>query len=99
MDTIEGLASMLLDFLLQATWDDRVNILNGLLRLLPDVTGNLRIRLQAKLLYLLNQDDPPKLQVSPYLQSTPYPGLIPEPTTVPYLDPTPEPRTGLRRSL
>uniref|UniRef100_UPI0034CD9C4E WD repeat domain 97 n=1 Tax=Rattus norvegicus TaxID=10116 RepID=UPI0034CD9C4E len=62
MDTIEGLASMLLDFLLQATWDDRVNILNGLLRLLPDVTGNLRIRLQAKLLYLLNQDDPPKLQ-------------------------------------
>ncbi|XP_052017334.1 WD repeat-containing protein 97 [Apodemus sylvaticus] len=62
MGTIEGLASMFLDFLLQASWADRVNILNALLRLLPDVTGNLRSRLQAKLLYLLNQDDPPKLQ-------------------------------------
>ncbi|XP_076768341.1 WD repeat-containing protein 97 isoform X2 [Arvicanthis niloticus] len=62
MGTIEGLASMFLDFLLQASWADRVNILNALLRLLPDVTGDLRIRLQAKLLYLLNQDDPPKLQ-------------------------------------
>jgi hypothetical protein len=65
MGTIEGLASMFLDFLLKASWADRVNILNSLLRLLPDITGNLRIRLQAKLLYLLNQDDPPKLQVSP----------------------------------
>lgn len=62
MGTIEGLASMFLDFLLKASWADRVNILNSLLRLLPDITGNLRIRLQAKLLYLLNQDDPPKLQ-------------------------------------
>lgn len=99
MGTIEGLASMFLDFLLQASWADRVNILNALLRLLPDVTGDLRIRLQAKLLYLLNQDDPPKLQVSPSLQSTLYPEVIPEPTRVPYLHPTPEHRTRLRRSL
>ncbi|XP_051045165.1 WD repeat-containing protein 97 [Phodopus roborovskii] len=62
MGTIEGLASMFVDFLLQATWADRVNILNALLRLFPDMSSELCSRLQAKLLYLLNQDQPPSLQ-------------------------------------
>ncbi|KAL1767575.1 WD repeat-containing protein 97 [Sigmodon hispidus] len=62
MGTIEGLASMFVDFLAQATWAERVSILAALLRLLPEMSIGLRCRLQAKLLYLLNQDQPPTLQ-------------------------------------
>lgn len=65
MGTIEGLASMFVDFLQQATWAERVNILYALLSLLPEMSSDLRSRLQAKLLYLLNQDQPPSLQVNP----------------------------------
>ncbi|KAL6081290.1 hypothetical protein STEG23_037571 [Scotinomys teguina] len=62
MGTIEGLASVLVDFLPQVTWAERVSILNALLRLFPDISSELRSRLQAKLLYLLNQDESPSLQ-------------------------------------
>ncbi|CAO2601928.1 WD repeat-containing protein 97 [Lemmus lemmus] len=62
MGTIDGLASMFMDFLQQATWAERVNILNALLRLFPEMSRELRSRLQGKLLYLLNQDQPPSLQ-------------------------------------
>ncbi|XP_036063479.1 WD repeat-containing protein 97 [Onychomys torridus] len=61
MGTIEGLASMFVDFLPQASWAERVSILNALMRLFPDISNELRSRLQAKLLYLLNQDQPPSL--------------------------------------
>ncbi|XP_076412279.1 WD repeat-containing protein 97 isoform X2 [Peromyscus maniculatus bairdii] len=62
MGTIEGLASTFVDFLPQASWAERVSILNALMRLFPDISNELRSRLQAKLLYLLNQDQPPSLQ-------------------------------------
>ncbi|XP_040592272.1 WD repeat-containing protein 97 isoform X2 [Mesocricetus auratus] len=62
MGTIEGLASMLVDFLVHCTWAERVNILNALLRLFPAMSSELCTRLQAKLLYLLNMDQPPSLQ-------------------------------------
>ncbi|XP_038199907.1 WD repeat-containing protein 97 [Arvicola amphibius] len=63
MGTIEGLASVFVDFLQKAgTWAERVNLLNALLRLIPEMSSELRSRLQAKLLYLLNQDQPPSLQ-------------------------------------
>uniref|UniRef100_A0A8C5KKS9 WD repeat-containing protein KIAA1875-like n=1 Tax=Jaculus jaculus TaxID=51337 RepID=A0A8C5KKS9_JACJA len=62
MGTEEGLAIMLMDFLEKVTWADRVHILQGLLRLLPDLSTDLRSQLQGKLLYLLNLDEPPTLQ-------------------------------------
>ncbi|KAM5137403.1 LOW QUALITY PROTEIN: WD repeat-containing protein 97 [Callospermophilus lateralis] len=62
MGTVEGLASMLVDLLAEATWEDRVHILNALLRLLPDVSSDLHSRLQSNLLHLLNLDNPPSLQ-------------------------------------
>ncbi|XP_029420100.1 WD repeat-containing protein 97 [Nannospalax galili] len=62
MGTVEGLALMFVDFLEQATWPDRVHILNALLRLLPDMSSNLCNQLKEKLLYLLNLDQPPSLQ-------------------------------------
>lgn len=58
MGTIDGLASVFVDFLQQATWEERVHILNALLRLFPEMSSELHSRLQAKLLYLLNQDQP-----------------------------------------
>lgn len=81
MGTVEGLASMLVDLLAEATWEDRVNILNALLRLLPDVSSGLRSRLQSSLLCLLNLDNPPSLQVSPLTPSSPT--LFLPPTVVP----------------
>ncbi|EGV92717.1 WD repeat-containing protein KIAA1875 [Cricetulus griseus] len=81
MGTVEGLASMFVDFLVQATWADRVNILHALLRLFPEMSNELCSRLQAKLLYLLNLDQPPSLQVSPST-GTLHPHLFPEPKTV-----------------
>ncbi|KAM4823038.1 LOW QUALITY PROTEIN: WD repeat-containing protein 97 [Urocitellus parryii] len=62
MGTVEGLASMLVDLLAEATWEERVHILNALLRLLPDVSSDLHSRLQSHLLHLLNLDNPPSLQ-------------------------------------
>lgn len=64
MGTIEGLVSAFLEFLIKANWADRVNILNALLRLLPNVSAELRMRIHGKLLYLLNHDFPPSLLVS-----------------------------------
>nr|XP_021514534.1 WD repeat-containing protein 97 [Meriones unguiculatus] len=61
MGTIEGLVSAFLEFLIKANWADRVNILNALLRLLPNVSAELRMRIHGKLLYLLNHDFPPSL--------------------------------------
>ncbi|XP_075815754.1 WD repeat-containing protein 97 isoform X2 [Microtus pennsylvanicus] len=49
-------------FTLKVTWAERVQILNALLRLFPEISSELRSRLQGKLLYLLNQDQPPSLQ-------------------------------------
>uniref|UniRef100_G3U3E2 Uncharacterized protein n=1 Tax=Loxodonta africana TaxID=9785 RepID=G3U3E2_LOXAF len=60
--TVEGLASLLLDLLEDASWGDGVHILNALLRLLPDTSCDLRSRLQDILVRLLNQDQPPSLQ-------------------------------------
>lgn len=94
MGTIEGLASMLVDFLVHCTWAERVNILNALLRLFPAMSSELCTRLQAKLLYLLNMDQPPSLQVS-LPTGTLHPHLLPEPSTVPEPRPTSEPRTRL----
>lgn len=71
MGTVEGLASMLVDLLAEATWEDRVHILNALLRLLPYVSSDLRSRMQSSLLRLLNLDNPPSLQVSLLTPSSP----------------------------
>ncbi|XP_069847713.1 WD repeat-containing protein 97-like [Dipodomys merriami] len=59
MGTVEGLASVLVNLLLEASWEDRVKILLSLARLLPDVTGRFRERLRKVLLHLLNLDPPP----------------------------------------
>ncbi|XP_057593011.1 LOW QUALITY PROTEIN: WD repeat-containing protein 97 [Hippopotamus amphibius kiboko] len=60
--TVEGLASLFVDLLDEASWADRVHILHALLRLLPDVSSDLCSRLQGILLRLLNLDQPPSLQ-------------------------------------
>ncbi|KAM9198549.1 WD repeat-containing protein 97 [Dugong dugon] len=60
--TVEGLASLLVDPLKEASWGDGVHILNALLRLLPDVSSDLRSSLQNILVGLLNLDQPPSLQ-------------------------------------
>ncbi|XP_077022647.1 WD repeat-containing protein 97 isoform X2 [Tamandua tetradactyla] len=62
VSTAEGLASLLVGALEAASWSDGVNILSALLRLLPDVSCNLRGRLQRALVHLLNLDRPPSLQ-------------------------------------
>ncbi|XP_045417194.1 WD repeat-containing protein 97 isoform X2 [Lemur catta] len=62
MGTVEGLASLLMGLLKEATWVDRVHILRALLRLLPDVSSTFRGRLQSTLVQLLNLDQPPSLQ-------------------------------------
>ncbi|XP_060143645.1 LOW QUALITY PROTEIN: WD repeat-containing protein 97 [Globicephala melas] len=60
--TVEGLASLFLDLLDEASWADRVHILHALLRLLPDVSRDLCSRLHGILVRLLNLDQPPSLQ-------------------------------------
>ncbi|XP_065751239.1 WD repeat-containing protein 97 [Phocoena phocoena] len=60
--TVEGLASLFMDLLDEASWADRVHILHALLRLLPDVSRDLCSRLQGILVRLLNLDQPPSLQ-------------------------------------
>ncbi|KAF6101668.1 WD repeat domain 97 [Phyllostomus discolor] len=61
--TVDGLASLLLDLLKEASWEDRVHILHAMLRLVPDVSQDICSRLHNILLDLLNQDKPPSLQV------------------------------------
>lgn len=63
--TVEGLASLLTDLLKEASWADRVYILQALLRLLPDMSKDLCSRLQGILLRLLNLDQPPSFEVRP----------------------------------
>jgi hypothetical protein len=65
--TVEGLASRLVDILAETTWADRVHILHALLRLVPDVSRELRSRLQGSILHLLNLEQPPTFQVSPWI--------------------------------
>ncbi|XP_049556475.1 LOW QUALITY PROTEIN: WD repeat-containing protein 97 [Orcinus orca] len=60
--TVEGLASLFMDLLDEASWADRVHILHALLRLLPDVSRDLYSRLHGILVRLLNLDQPPSLQ-------------------------------------
>ncbi|CAK7289726.1 WD repeat-containing protein 97 [Vulpes lagopus] len=60
--TAEGLASLFTDLLSEASWADCVHILRALLRLLPDVSRDLRDRLQDVLVGLLNLDQPPSLE-------------------------------------
>nr|XP_023504978.1 WD repeat-containing protein 97 isoform X5 [Equus caballus] len=60
--TVEGLASLLTDLLKEASWADRVYILQALLRLLPDMSKDLCSRLQGILLRLLNLDQPPSFE-------------------------------------
>ncbi|TEA37906.1 hypothetical protein DBR06_SOUSAS1410154 [Sousa chinensis] len=60
--TVEGLASLFMDLLDEASWADRVHILHALLRLLPDVSRDLCSRLHGILVRLLNLDQPPSLQ-------------------------------------
>ncbi|XP_006879483.1 PREDICTED: WD repeat-containing protein KIAA1875 homolog [Elephantulus edwardii] len=62
MSTVEGLASLLMDLLEGASWDEGVHILAALLRLLPEVSGDLCRHLQGILVHLLNLDQPPSLQ-------------------------------------
>lgn len=73
--TVEGLASLFLDLLEEASWADRGHILHALLRLLPDVSQDLCSRLQGVLLRLLNRDQPPSLEVSPGSRAPPGSGL------------------------
>ncbi|XP_047641422.1 WD repeat-containing protein 97 isoform X5 [Phacochoerus africanus] len=73
--TVEGLASLFLDLLEEASWADRGHILHALLRLLPDVSQDLCSRLQGVLLCLLNRDQPPSLEVSPESRAPPGSGL------------------------
>uniref|UniRef100_A0A8C0YX89 WD repeat domain 97 n=2 Tax=Canis lupus familiaris TaxID=9615 RepID=A0A8C0YX89_CANLF len=60
--TVEGLASLFTDLLCEASWADCVHILRALLRLLPNVSRDLRDRLQDVLVRLLNLDRPPSLE-------------------------------------
>ncbi|XP_033616718.1 WD repeat-containing protein 97 [Fukomys damarensis] len=62
MGTVEGLASMFVDLLAEATWADCVHILQALLRLMPKVSQELQGRLKSNLLKLLNLDQPPTLE-------------------------------------
>ncbi|XP_032704280.1 WD repeat-containing protein 97 [Lontra canadensis] len=60
--TADGLASMFMDALFEASWTDRVHVLRALLRLLPDLSRDLRNWLQGLLVGLLNLDQPPSLE-------------------------------------
>ena len=62
---MDGLAALFMGLLEEASWEDRVHILHALLRLLPEVSRDLCSRLHGILLYLLNLDQPPSLQVCP----------------------------------
>ncbi|XP_030897294.1 WD repeat-containing protein 97 [Leptonychotes weddellii] len=62
VSTVEGLASLFVDLLYEASWADCVHILKALLRLLPDVSTDLRNQLQGVLVRLLNLDQPPSLE-------------------------------------
>ncbi|VCW78544.1 unnamed protein product, partial [Gulo gulo] len=53
---------MFTDALREASWADRVHVLRALLRLLPDLSRDLRNRLQGLLVGLLNLDQPPSLE-------------------------------------
>ncbi|KAK2494974.1 hypothetical protein MC885_002942 [Smutsia gigantea] len=61
--TVEGLASLFMDLLGEASWADRMHLLQALLRLLPDLSTGLCGRLQGILVHLLNLDQPPSLEV------------------------------------
>lgn len=63
--TVEGLASLFMDLLGEASWADRVHVLQALLRLLPGLSSDLCGRLQGILVHLLNLDRPPSLEVCP----------------------------------
>ncbi|XP_063087317.1 WD repeat-containing protein 97 isoform X2 [Cavia porcellus] len=63
MGTEEGLASVFVDLLAEATWADRVHILQALLRLMPQLSRELQIRLRGSLLQLLNLDPPPSFEL------------------------------------
>ncbi|XP_057353608.1 WD repeat-containing protein 97 [Manis pentadactyla] len=60
--TVEGLASLFVDLLGEASWADRVHVLQALLRLLPGLSRDLCSRLQGILVHLLNLDQPPSLE-------------------------------------
>ncbi|KAI5929504.1 WD repeat-containing protein 97 [Manis javanica] len=60
--TVEGLASLFMDLLGEASWADRVHVLQALLRLLPGLSSDLCGRLQGILVHLLNLDRPPSLE-------------------------------------
>ncbi|XP_032272009.1 WD repeat-containing protein 97 [Phoca vitulina] len=62
VSTVEGLASLFVDLLCEASWADCVHILKALLRLLPDTSRDLRNQLQGVLVRLLNLDQPPSLE-------------------------------------
>ncbi|XP_036137261.1 WD repeat-containing protein 97 [Molossus molossus] len=62
VSTVDGLASLFMDLLEEASWVDRVHILHAFLRLLPDMSQNLCRRLHGILLHLLNLEQPPSLQ-------------------------------------
>ncbi|KAF3822837.1 hypothetical protein GH733_008211 [Mirounga leonina] len=62
VSTVEGLASLFVDLLYEASWADCVHILKALLRLLPDLSGDLRNQLQGVLVRQLNLDQPPSLE-------------------------------------
>ncbi|XP_021544413.1 WD repeat-containing protein 97 [Neomonachus schauinslandi] len=62
VSTVEGLASLFVDLLYEASWADCVHILKALLRLLPDTSRDLRNQLQGVLVRLLNLDQPPSLE-------------------------------------
>ncbi|XP_048215165.1 WD repeat-containing protein 97 [Perognathus longimembris pacificus] len=62
MGTVDGLASMLVSLLGEASWADCVSILHALMRLLPDMSGDLHDKLQKTLLHLLNLDPPPSFE-------------------------------------
>ncbi|XP_035582979.1 LOW QUALITY PROTEIN: WD repeat-containing protein 97 [Zalophus californianus] len=62
VSTVEGLASLFVDLLYEASWADGVHILKALLRLLPDTSRDLRNQLQGVLVRLLNLDQPPSLE-------------------------------------
>ncbi|XP_029779049.1 WD repeat-containing protein 97 [Suricata suricatta] len=60
--TAEGLASLFIDLLEEASWADCVHLLRALGRLLPDLSKDLCTRLHGVLVRLLNLDEPPSLK-------------------------------------
>lgn len=64
--TVEGLASQFMDMLAVTSWADRVHLLHALLRLLPSLNQQLRNRLYNLMVLMLNQEEPPSLEVRPH---------------------------------